>query len=54
MKVVVSLKLDGFTLIDNQLTESTYYNEKTHYYSGSALSISNVWATRPTVHTVHV
>jgi len=54
MREEQSLNLDGFILIDNQLTESTYYNEKTHYYSGFALSITVLRATRPSVHSVHV
>ena len=46
-------KVLGYTLTD-KLIDSTYYNEKTLYYSDFALSIPNVWATRSTVHAVHV
>ncbi|GAA4242236.1 hypothetical protein GCM10022292_11550 [Winogradskyella damuponensis] len=54
MKEETKQEVLGYTLTDNQLTESTLYNEKTLYYSGFAFSISNAWATRPSVHTVHV
>lgn len=54
MKVVQKNVVLGSTLTDNQLTESTYKNEKTHYYSAFVLGIANARATRSSVHTVHV